>query len=419
MKRSLIISFNLEPYNTPRAIRLGSILDHISNKKILVDVVTYKKNKKRYSKNIKIHSHENFLFNKFFNKSPEKKYKNSFFFTNIFNQIIIKFILSLYKFIGKYIIWPDYAFFSILSFYKNSAKLIEKKKINHLITISHPFSCHIVGLLLKKKFPNIVWDAESSDPFSLMQEPKPNNIHIYKYINYFFEKKVLVNCRRFYVNNYETKKKYLKYFYGFKKKIIILEPLSLFQKNRINKLSFNTKYNLVYAGAFYKKIRNPEPLFDVFDKLINKYPILKKQIRLNIFTDSSLFYDKIAKYPHLNSYIFVNKPIEYFKLMNFMTNETIALNLGNKNNLQIPSKLYEMIGKGLKIINIHYNIDKNSRKILHGYPNYINLNIDKKINLKLLYNFFKKKKNKSFDEKTFNKKYKKNTLKYISRAYFN
>ena len=73
MKKFLIISFNLEPYNTPRAIRLGSILDYVSKKKISIDVATYKKSRKKFSKNVNIHSHENFLFNKFFNKSSEKK----------------------------------------------------------------------------------------------------------------------------------------------------------------------------------------------------------------------------------------------------------------------------------------------------------------------------------------------------------
>lgn len=73
MKKVIIISFNFEPYDNPRAIRWGSILNFIQKKNILIEFVTYKKNKTKYSKNIKFHSHENILVDKFIDKNKSEK----------------------------------------------------------------------------------------------------------------------------------------------------------------------------------------------------------------------------------------------------------------------------------------------------------------------------------------------------------
>jgi hypothetical protein len=63
--------------------------------------------------------------------------------------------------------------------------------------------------------------------------------------------------------------------------------------------------------------------------------------------------------------------------MRFIKSDMISLNFGNNNNLQTPSKLYELIGLNLKIINFHYKVDKMSKNILKNYPNHLNINLQK------------------------------------------
>ena len=57
MKKFLVISFNFEPNTNPRAIRWNAILDYIKKKKISVEFITHKKNKKKYPKNINFYEH--------------------------------------------------------------------------------------------------------------------------------------------------------------------------------------------------------------------------------------------------------------------------------------------------------------------------------------------------------------------------
>ena len=293
-----------------------------------------------------------------------------------------------------------------------------EKKINHIITVSHPFSCHIVGLLLKIKFPNLIWDTDSSDPFSFLNNPKPNNLILYKYLNFLAEKLVLKKCRIFYVNNYQIKKKYLKFFRNYKKKIVVVNPLLTIHKKYNFNNSSSTKFKLVYAGSFYEGIRNPNIFIDIVDHLVKKIQLKKISIRIYIFTNSLIFSKELAKYDHLKSVFILKKSIEYPKLIKFIKNDMILLNLGNKNNMQLPSKLYELIGMGGKIVNFHYDVDKESVKILNNYPNYISINLDKNININNLWNFIKQPKKINFPQHYYKKKFKKNLVEYISNLYF-
>jgi hypothetical protein len=419
MKKFLIISFNFEPNNNPRAIRWNAIADHLKKKNISVDFITYKKNKKKYSKNITFYEHKNKLFDEFVEKKSKLiQLKTKHYFCKIIETLFLKIFEIFYKIIGKHIIWPDYACFSIYSFYKTAIRLIKNKNIKNIITVSHPFSSHVVGLLLKIRFPDLIWDTDSGDPFSPMKEPKPNNTFLYKSLNFHIEKKILKRCRKFYVNNLATKKKYLEYFKSFKKKIIVIEPLSLFQKKN-NSQAKNSKYffKLFYAGSFYSKIRSPIPFFEIIDKLIKEFPNRKQDIKIYIFTNSLIFNQELKKYPHLKSIFVLKKPIQYLELMRFIKNDMISLNFGNKTNLQIPSKLYESIGMGIKIVNFHYNVDKMSVKILNNYPNRININLENVINFKNLNNFILKKQ-QIVSTKFLKKKFKKNSIEYISNKYF-
>jgi hypothetical protein len=419
MNNFLIISFHFDSYTSPRSIRWGKILKYILSKKINIDLITYKRNKIKYPKNLVVHHHENRLVNIFLkdNLSSSQKYSNNIAKV-IFTKLLNNFLKLIYKFFVKYIIWPDYSFFLIYPFYKSSIKLLKKKKIKRIITISHPFSCHIVGLLLKLKYPNIIWDVDNSDPFSLMKDTRSNNTYIYRYLNYYFEKLVFMKCRRFYVNNKNTKKKYLKFFNVKKKKIIVSPPLfDGSYKKFFTGLYKSKHFNFVYAGSFYDKIRSPISFFEIISKLLKKFPNLKNEMKCYIFTNSNEFYDQLEKYSDLKSFFIISSLIPHSDLMNFITKDKIVFNIGNNNKVQIPSKLYELMSRGVKIVNLHYSVDDLTKKILINYPNYININVDKEINLDKFYSFIKKRTHSA--NFFLRNKFKKNSLEYISNKYFN
>jgi glycosyltransferase involved in cell wall biosynthesis len=83
--------------------------------------------------------------------------------------------------------WNKYAF-------KKASELIESENITHVITTSPPHSTQLIGLKIKKKYPDIMWIADLRDPWT--------DIYYYnlffptlisKWIDSVYEKNVLKN----------------------------------------------------------------------------------------------------------------------------------------------------------------------------------------------------------------------------------
>lgn len=55
--------------------------------------------------------------------------------------------------------WNKFAF-------KKACEIIEKENIGHIVTTSPPHSTHLIGLKLKKRFPEIRWIADFRDPWT-------------------------------------------------------------------------------------------------------------------------------------------------------------------------------------------------------------------------------------------------------------
>jgi|694.fasta_scaffold118038_2 hypothetical protein len=405
--RTLVVSYYFEPFQNPRSIRWTKILKFILRNKIKIDLITCLKPKNKYPSNLNIYYIKNFLIDKFLKRSSIKhKIKNS----------IIKYF---YIYLFKYIIWPDFAFLYIYPFYRKSIKLIKEKKINHIITVSHPFSCHLVGLLIKIKYPNIIWYCDNGDPFSLIDKSNSNNVIFYKYLNFFFEKLVLKKCNKFFVVNEQIKNLYIKKFNYNKNNIVVSEPIVNVNLKNSNKIGKSNKVvNLFYAGEFYKSIRSPKPFFEILSQLLLKYPKLNKKIRCYVFTNSNLFSSFFLKYPHLKKLFIISRTISNKDLTNFIFRETILCNFGNNNKFQIPSKLYEFIGTGLKILNFHYARDFSTAKILSIYPNSLNINLDHNIKYTELYKFLLEKNLKIIKKNFFFRHYRNNLIDRVSSKYF-
>lgn len=90
------------------------------------------------------------------------------------------------KFIGTRLLSPDAEFFW---YYFNKGRveeIIKKHQIECIYTTSYPYSSHLMGLYLKRKFPNIKWITDFRDEWT------NNPYHLddfYKRLRFKFEKK--------------------------------------------------------------------------------------------------------------------------------------------------------------------------------------------------------------------------------------
>jgi len=88
-------------------------------------------------------------------------------------------------------------------------QIIEKEKIDLIITTSPPHSSQLIGLALKKKFPKIKWIADLRDPWTdIYYYPKLSHTESSKKKDLRYEKDVLLNADVVTVTSPLTKKLY-------------------------------------------------------------------------------------------------------------------------------------------------------------------------------------------------------------------
>lgn len=80
-----------------------------------------------------------------------------------FNKFKLQKLIS---FIDQYLLIPDGKIIWQFAARKNARKLIRKHNIKLIFTTSGPYSAHLLGLHLKKKFPEISWLADFRDEWT-------------------------------------------------------------------------------------------------------------------------------------------------------------------------------------------------------------------------------------------------------------
>lgn len=100
--------------------------------------------------------------------------------------------------------WNKYAF-------GRACELIEKENIKTVITTSPPHSTQLIGLMLKERFPDMVWIADLRDPWTDIFYYKELYPTVFAdMINRHYEKTVLEKADKIIVTSEATKKTFLR-----------------------------------------------------------------------------------------------------------------------------------------------------------------------------------------------------------------
>ena len=109
--------------------------------------------------------------------------------------------------------WPDYAWSWIVKARKATISHLKSKgNCDVLISVSHPFSGHLVGIYAKRFFPKLKWIMDMGDPFCFLVQSQPNNFKIYGKLNKIIEGKCFDISDGMVVTTPETKNEYIRIF---------------------------------------------------------------------------------------------------------------------------------------------------------------------------------------------------------------
>ena len=274
----------------------------------------------------------------------------------------------------------DAAFFDSLFYKKKLIKFLEQYCVqnNIEVVIGHSFPFFCMNYVSKLK-NDVIKMAIELDPYTfnytLADKKKKHRIKQ--------EKKCVLNLDAIFTTDLiikdmltvfsEQEKERLNYVQIDFPEIITKD----LQKDKLltnDKIKHSGFIDFVFTGAFYKEIRNPKYLYELFLKLPKMY-------RLHILGGGmeEEFADLINA---LGNRIVLYGWVEKNKVDEMVEEADVLLNLGNGIPNQVPSKTIEYIATGKPILNISFINNCPTERVLENYGNSLTIHTTKVIRKK-------------------------------------
>lgn len=265
----------------------------------------------------------------------------------------------IYNVLWKKIYFPDDACLWYFPAKNKARQLLEREKFDALITVSLPFTGHLIGLRLRnlKDFVNLrsIWLADVGDPFSIQAKPL-NNSFLYGKISRRLERKVLENADAVTVTTAFTLQKYREQFgeKAVRKMVVVpplLHPVPSLARRQSPIGQRPPAIKIGYFGALYAPVRTPDAFLDLLEKSFALRPELRERLEVHFYGEIfPEFFEKLSAQPAVRLHGLRSRE-EVQKAMHDMD---ILLNIGNSTDFQLPSKAVEYLAAGKPILNLSY-----------------------------------------------------------------
>lgn len=250
---------------------------------------------------------------------------------------------------------PDPHVDAVPGFYREAARQIEESVPDALITYGYPFSLHLVGALLKRKYPNLFWVADYGDPWTgspISELPRPR---WRKYLDRKMEKVLLGYADLISVTTENTRALYETNFPFLKGKVTVV-PMG-FDPDDFHNLQIEQRSPeegnqlwLVHPGRIYSDARDPLPFVNALGELIRKHPQAREVVRVFLVgeVEGSLREKMENVLPH-EVLVFIPW-VTHEESLRWMMRADYLLLFGNRGIIQIPGKIYQYLGSGKPVI---------------------------------------------------------------------
>ncbi|MBV9523525.1 MAG: glycosyltransferase, partial [Alphaproteobacteria bacterium] len=279
---------------------------------------------------------------------------------------------AIYAATLRRVFWPDYAFHWYPAAVAKARALVRARPFDAIISISHPFTPHLVGLALKRARPELRWIADIGDPFSLSDTIALNNRALYHGLNRRAEAAVLRRADAAAVTLEQCRLAYGEAFPGTAAKLAVIPPLlSLATPMPARSAHLAAPgLHLACIGTLYRALRDPGFLLALFAALRRR----RADLHLHIFGTLNDCAPCFA--PHraeIGRSIHLHGMVPREDAGAAMRSADILVNIGNSTAHQLPSKLVEYAAAARPILNLAAAAGDSATDFLAGYPSVLTL----------------------------------------------
>ncbi|MBA3657273.1 MAG: glycosyltransferase [Gemmatimonadaceae bacterium] len=265
--------------------------------------------------------------------------------------LIRKVLKAAHDLTWKKLYWPDYAALWIVPAIRHGSGLLDGATPTVLISVSIPFSSHVVGFFLRRKPSVSRWVVDIGDPFAFMVEAPTNNHSLYGTLNFAVERRILDSADAISVTTEGTRRRYIATYPGVEEKIREVPPLvNIPAAPHRPSQSSHTPIRLVYTGTLHRTIRGPERLLSLYQKLVEH---LGDRIELHLYGNHREVADVFESLPRaVRAGVFLHGEVDREEALGAMRDATVLVNIGNDTTYQLPSKLVEYAAMEKPVLNV-------------------------------------------------------------------
>jgi hypothetical protein len=266
--------------------------------------------------------------------------------------------------------WPDYACLWYAPAVTAARRLLAEGGHDALVTVSDPFTSHLVGLRIKRRRPDISWVADIGDPFSMQEVAPCNNRRLYRRLNRRTEGRVLEKVTAATVTGAGLLESYRAAFPAAAGKMTIVPPLLSAEPPGAGGEGFfpeDGRLRLVAVGTLYREVRDPGHLLALYARLLDS--AFGERLELHFLGNTRDCAASFESRRHLlGTRIFLHGVVPRERVLAAMAGAACLVNLGNATTNQLPSKVVEYAAAGRPVLNLVYSARDSSAAFLREHP---------------------------------------------------
>lgn len=262
---------------------------------------------------------------------------------NLINEYIRKFKNISAKEIGNYIL-PDKYIFWASEVLKNIEEIININDIHLIYSTSAPYSDHIIGYYLKKKY-NKPWVTDFRDEWTNNGFSQYIHTSLKYKMEYSMEKSIVSFSNKILVTTPVSKENYIKLFnLSLDKVKVITNGFDEEDFDNLNRMKKNKKFKIIHNGSLYGK-RVPNTFIEAMNELIEDNLIGEKDIEVIFVGSNNVNSEDMKKYNLFKNIKFISykKHKDSLKLSNCADALLLIVGMDEKCSQYYPGKIFEYL----------------------------------------------------------------------------
>ncbi len=291
--------------------------------------------------------------------------------------------------------------------YKKLEEINKKNKIDAILTVCSPFQAHMTGVEFKANHPEVRFCSYTVDPYA----SKTRIVPFFRSYQDFVALEREVSSKPDCLFLSEEAINMRQDIYGGLNNTKAL-PYLLPESKDVSGGVFDKEHiHCVYAGSFYKDIRNPEYMLKVCSLLEDK------RVLLHLY--SSGCDDVVRRYSENSSRIIEHGYVSQGELQKVYASCDILIGVGNAMNDFLPSKTYEYLALRRPVV--FFNPKGFGNLVLAKYPHSLQISdeIPEEEAVKRFKEFISLENGKTISKDELQSLYKSNTPSYIREILIN